>query len=215
MSDVAVLDRLIRERRSVRAFRPDPVPRSVIEELLEVARWAPSGSNIQPWRVAVLGGAQAGALRQRLEEAASVRTWSEKQIEALQTRVANGPMAWIIGCIDEPVWTFLAGGSMRFFDAPVALLVSYLGERGSATPAGIPAIVTTLMLAAHARGLGTVWLGWPMGQPELIQEAFELPEGEQPGAFVALGYPDPDAPVNQGRSPRYEVESFTRWIGWE
>jgi nitroreductase len=213
MTEAAVVDRLIRERKSIRAFRPEPVPRQVIEELLEVARWAPSGSNTQPWRVTVLGGQEAEALRQRLDEAADVRTWSETQTQALEDRIASGPMAWILDCVEEPIWTFLAGGSMRFFDAPVALLVSHQGERGSA-PAGIAAFVTTLLLAAHARGLGTVWLGWPLGQPEIIREAFALPAAERPGAFVALGYPDWEAPVNQARSPRYPVESFCRWIGW-
>lgn len=214
MTDAAIVDRVIRQRRSIRAFRPEPVPRAVIEELLEVARWAPSGSNRQPWRVTVLGGQAAEELRQRLEAAASVHAWSEAQMRALEGRIANGPMAWILDCIEEPIATFLAGGSMRFFDAPVALLVSYEGERGSA-PAGIAAFVTTLLLAAHAHGLGTVWLGWPLGQPEIIREAFALPPEERAGAFVALGYPNWEARVNQARSPRCPVEGFCRWIGWE
>ncbi len=215
MSDSRAIDQAIRERRSIRVFRPDPVPRQVIEEILDVARWAPSGSNTQPWRVTVLGGEQADTLRRRLEKAASVRTWTEAQMEAMQTRIANGPMAWILECVDEPIWQFLAGGSMRFFDAPVALLVSFPGKRGTSTPAAIPAFVTTLMLAAHARGLGTVWLGWPMGQGEIVREAFQLPEDEQASAFIALGYPDPDASVNQARSTRYGVDEFCRWIGWD
>lgn len=215
MSEAEVLERIIRERRSIRAFRPDLVPRQVIEELLEVARWAPSGSNMQPWRVTVLAGERVESLRGRLEAAASVRTWSQAQLEAQQTRIANGPMAWILKCVDEPIGQFLVGGSMRLFDAPVALLVSYPGEQSSSAPAAIPAFVTTLILAAHARGLGAVWLGWPLGQAEIIREAFELPEGEQAGALVALGYPDPLARVNQARSPRTDVAAFARWIGWE
>jgi nitroreductase len=215
MSNSSAIDQAIRDRKSIRVFRPDPVPRQVIEEILDVARWAPSGSNIQPWRVTVVGGERADTLRRRLEEAASVRTWTETQTTAMQERIANGPMAWILDCVDEPIWEFLAGGSMRFFDAPVALLVSFSGKKGTSAPAGIPAFVTTLMLAAHARGLGTVWLGWPMGQAEVVREEFELPEDEQASAFIALGYPDPDAPVNQARSTRYEVDAFCRWIGWE
>lgn len=215
MAEAEILDRIIRERRSIRAFRPEPVPRAMIEELLEVARWAPSGSNAQPWRVTTLAGARAERLRQRLVEAAGVRSWSEEQKQAQHERIARGPMAWILACIDKPVWEFLIGGSMRFFGAPVALLVSYPGQRGSATPAGVHAFVTTLMLAAHARGLGTVWLGWPLGQGEVIRDEFELPEDEQPGAFLAVGYPDPDARVNLARSPRYDVASFARWLGWD
>ncbi len=215
MTHSRAIDDAIRERRSIRVFRPDPVPRGLIEEILDVARWAPSGSNTQPWRVTVMGGEQADALRQRLEEAAGVRNWTEAQREAQHKRIASGPMAWILDCVDEPIWDFLIGGSMRFFDAPVALLVSYPGKGGSWAPAAIPAFVTTLMLAAHARGLGTVWLGWPMGQGDTVREAFALPDDEQASAFIALGYPDPEAPVNLARSTRYEVDEFSRWIGWE
>ncbi len=210
----AMMDRVIRERRSIRAFRPEPIPRQVVEELLDVARWAPSASNSQPWRVTTLAGEGVERLRQRLEAAANVKAWNQTQIEAFEDRIANGLMAWILDCIEEPIPTFLVEGSMRLFGAPVALLVSCEGERGG-MPAGVSAFVTTLLLAAYARGLGTVWLGWPLGHPEIIREEFALPEDERPCALVALGYPNWEARVNQRRSPRYPVESFTRWIGWE
>jgi nitroreductase len=79
----------------------------------------------------------------------------------------------------------------------------------------VPAFVTTLMLAAEARGLGTIWLGWPLGRPEIVRETLAIPEEEQLGAFVALGFPDRTAPVNLARSPRDAVSTFTRWMGWD
>ena len=62
----------IRTRRSIRAFRPDPVPREVLAELLDVCRWSPSGRNAQPWHFAVLGGAALDEVKARLDE--KVRT---------------------------------------------------------------------------------------------------------------------------------------------
>ncbi len=212
MSDRDVLDLVIRSRRSTRAFIDRPVARETVEELLEIARWAPSGSNGQPWRVTVALGSVAETLRKRLGEAAAVREMTPEQSERFRQRIAAGPMAWILDCLDEPVDQFLTMGSMTFFGAPVALVVSYPGRAHAPVPAGVHAFVTTLLLAAEARGLGTVWLGWPLGRPEVVRETLHIPEDEQLGAFVALGYPDPAAPVNRARSPRDETETFARWL---
>jgi nitroreductase len=63
--------------------------------------------------------------------------------------------------------------------------------------------------------LGTCWLGYPLSYGDLIREALHIPEEERLAAVVALGYPDPDSPANDYRSPRDEVEAFTRWVGFE
>ncbi|MHB1319501.1 MAG: nitroreductase [Anaerolineae bacterium] len=215
MTDVETVDRTIQARRSTRVFTPQPVSRETIEHLLDVARWAPSGSNSQQWRVTVASGAAAEDLRKRLREAATTRSMTPVQSESFRQRIASGPMAWILDCVQEPIDQYLTQRSMTFYDAPVALVVTYPGAAHAPVPAGVPAFVTTLMLAAEARGLGTIWLGWPLGRPEIVRGALAIPEEEQLGAFVALGYPDSAAPVNQARSPRDPVSSFTRWIGWD
>lgn len=214
MSQVDVLERVIHRRHSTRAFTSRSVEREMIETLLDIARWAPSGSNSQPWRVTVAGGAVAETLRERLREATTSRGMTPEQAESYRQRIAAGPMAWILDCIDTPVDEFLVAGSMAFFNAPVALVVSYPGTAHSPVPAGVHAFVTTLLLAAEARGLGTVWLGWPLGHSEIIRETLDIPDDERLGAFVALGYPDPDHPVNRARSPRDDTETFTHWLGW-
>lgn len=214
MSDRDVLNRVIRSRRSTRAFLERPVARETVEDLLAIARWAPSGSNGQPWRVTVAAGAVAETLRERLREATTSREMTPEQAESYRQRIAAGPMAWILDCIDTPVHEFLVAGSMAFFNAPVALVVSYPGTAHAPVPAGVHAFVTTLLLAAEAHGLGTVWLGWPLGHSEIIRETLDIPDDERLGAIVALGYPDPDHPVNRARSPRDDTETFTRWLGW-
>ncbi|MDD4876973.1 MAG: nitroreductase family protein [Dehalococcoidales bacterium] len=57
----------IRTRRSMRSFKPDPVPRKVLEELLDISRWAPSGGNAQPWYFSVLGGKLLDEIKAKLE----------------------------------------------------------------------------------------------------------------------------------------------------
>ncbi|MGI6368779.1 MAG: nitroreductase [Anaerolineae bacterium] len=215
MGDRETIDRIIRNRRSSRAFLPQPVPKQVIKELLEVARWAPSASNAQPWRVTVATGSVAEELRRRLGEAAEGQRMAPDQAAAYRQRIARGPMAFLLDHIQEPIDYFLPIRSMTFFDAPVALVLSFPGGEHAPAPAGVHAFATTLLLAAEARGVGAVWLRWPMGQREIIREVLAIPEDEQPSDFIALGYPDDSAPANQGRSPREEVSSFTRWLGWE
>lgn len=205
----------IQERKSIRAYTDQPVKQSVIKELLEIARWAPSGSNRQPWRVTVASGEHAELLRRRLDASVRERPMTDEQMTATHRRIAEGPMAWILDHVDKPIWQVLYHGSMSFFGAPVALVWTYPGGQNTSVPAAIPAMVTTFMLAAHARDLGTVWLGWPLGRPEIVRETLQIPEEEQLGAFVALGHPDRTASINQGRSTRYDVDTFARWLGFD
>jgi nitroreductase len=206
------IDEVIRQRKSIRAYSSRPVPRELIAEILDVARWAPSGSNSQPWHVTVVSGTLADTLRDRLQGAARDHAMTPQQLEVYQRRIASGPMAWLLDHVDEPIGEVLPMGSMVFFGAPVALVISFRGQPGTETPAGVSAFVTTLMLAAEARGLGTVWLGWPLRHGDVIRETLAIPQDEQLGAFVGLGYPDDDAPINRGRSPRNEIRTFTRWL---
>ena len=119
------------------------------------------------------------------------------------TRIAEGQ--------GQSLWEFVVLGSYRLYDAPVAVVVSYTGKRsGDVAP-----FVTTMLLAAHELGLGTCWLGYPVSYADLFHEILDIPEEERIGAVVSLGYPDPQAPANAYRSPRDEVKTFCRWIGFE
>jgi len=202
----------IKGRRSIRAFKPEPVPREAIATLLEIARWAPSGSNSQPWCVTVVQGERLEAWRQALLARLAENPWDEARRRAFEVRVRTGSLAELVALAGRSAYETLVEGSNRLYDAPVALVISFRGEEGARVPDAIPAFVTTLMLAAHGLGLGTCWLGFVMGERDLIREYAKIPADEQPTAVIALGYPDPAAPVNRFRSPREPVEAFTRWV---
>jgi nitroreductase len=202
----------IRGRISVRAYKADPVPRETIERLLEVARWAPSGSNSQPWRVTVVAGEALEAWRAMLIARAEASRWDAARQEAFDRRVRSGSLGALAALSERSPYELLVLGSNRLYDAPAAVVLSFSGEEGARTPDGIPAFVTTLMLAAHEMGLGACWLGFVMGQPDLVREHARIPADEQPAAVLALGYLDPDAPENRFRSPREPVGAFTRWV---
>jgi nitroreductase len=108
-------------------------------------------------------------------------------------------------------WEFIGVGSNSLYGAPVALVVSHPGKNSGDTLQ----FVTTILLAAHDLGLGTCWLGYPLVDSDLIQQILEIPEQEKITAVVALGYPDPSSPANAYRSPRDELATFVRWVGFE
>ena len=201
----------IHGRKSIRAFLPTPVPKDVLVQILEAARWAPSAVNRQQWRVTVAGGEACRALAGRLAERAlqgrpeaPEPTDTGRQGDSLVadlTRIAERQ--------GQSLWDFVVLGSHRFFGAPTIVVLSAPGRRGGdAVP-----FVTTMLLAAHDLGVGSCWLGYPLRYSELIREALGIPEEEAIGALVALGYPDPDSPATAYRSPRHELEMFVRWVG--
>jgi nitroreductase len=206
----------IRGRKSIRAFLPKPVPKETIEQVLEAARWAPTAVNRQQWRVTVATGETVKTLSERLVERARARkpgmSDSTGAPPEVQRRVdaLRADLAQIAQDLGQTRWEMVVLGSYGLYDAPVVVVVSYPGKRG----ANVSQFVTTLLLAAHDLGLGTCWLGYPLSYAELIREVLEIPEEERLGAVIALGYPDPDAPVNAYRSARDDLDQFVRWVGF-
>jgi len=207
----------IKGRTSIRAFLPTPIPQETIAQLLDAARWAPSGSNRQNWRVTVATGAPLQRLVERMDE--RVRRHQPDMSNAAKEKpeVRQGLQTLRAGLTElaeaqgKSLWEFIVRGSYRFFDAPVMLAVSHRGQNA----ANVATFVTTMLLAAHDMGLGTIWLGYPLGASDLIVEELGIPEDEKVRAIVALGYPDPGSPAATFRSSRDEVETCTRWVGFE
>ena len=210
----------IRSRKSTRAFLPTPVPKDVICQLLEASRWAPSGSNRQPWRVTVVTGPTREALAKRLVQEARAHQGTESakaESRSAEVRQREGLRADLRRIAEEmgvSMREFVIEGSYAFYDAPVVVFVSYMGPRAGGT-VDTSAFVTTMLLAAHDLGLATCWLGYPLSFGEIIREALDLPDDEKLAAVVALGYPDPASPAYEYRSPRAGVDTFVRWVGFD
>ena len=208
---------VIRGRKSTRAFLPDPVRKELIAQVLNAARWAPSGNNRQRWRVTVATGGTCRTLASHLAVRARERTPqapesgdpSEDKLPGSATLYAD--LTRIAYGLGHSYWEFVAVGSNSLYGAPVALVVSHPDKRDGVTSQ----FVTTMLLAAHDLGLGTCWLGYPLVDSDLIRQVLEIPEEERISAVVALGYPDPDSPANAYRAPRNELDTFVRWVGFD
>jgi len=210
----------LRSRQSARAFLDTPVPEATVVELLELARWSPSGSNIQPWRVHALTGEPLRALLREVGTAlvSGPPPAQEYQYYAsplpepyLGRRRANGWGLYGhlgIGKGDRAASAAQAMRNFAFFDAPVGLFffIDAALERGSWLDYGM--FLQSLMLAARERGLHTcpqaAWLPYHA----LVRRHCGEGEDRTLVCGMALGHLDATAHVNGFRTPRMPVESF-------
>ncbi|MEZ4361565.1 MAG: nitroreductase family protein [Kofleriaceae bacterium] len=214
----------LQTRRSTRTFTAEPVPRAVLERLLEAAITAPSNSNRQPWKYVIV---ESPALRRQLVE--RVRAAAE----ALAAQLARGPHAEEFGGYGDFFWQPLAAAAVlvlpcvrRLPDTLGALLRSAGVEPGAlqlpgdmpmevcATSAGVMA----MMLQAHAEGLGACWMAGPMIAARELEQLCAIREPELPASegfhllgALALGYPD-DAARAAAKPPRRPLALHARFL---
>jgi nitroreductase len=220
----------IRTRRSIRVFKPDPVPKKLLHELLDVSRWAPSGGNIQPWYFAVLAGPVLDKVTARLAEKA--KAWDGHQyVDTRPDLPRTGPypqslmprLQSLRAATDAirypPGTTNLEAKQLehrehmlRFFDAPAAIIVC-ADDRGSTSIVSIGAVTQTICLAALAYGLGTCIMGIPVLWPEIFREFLDIPQDRAIATSIAIGYPDLKAPINTFPRPREPLDNLVEWHG--
>lgn len=198
------LDELVRGRRSVRRFRPDPVPGELIEQLIAAAGWAPSPHGTQPWRFVILTGQ---AIKQRLADAMS-DAW-----------VHNLAMD---GEAPEVIEKRLAGSRRRLLEAPALILIClYLDDldrypdaerQASETTMAIQSLgaaAQNILLTAYRLGLDGGWMCAPLFCPETVRETLELSSSLIPHALLTIGY----AAADPKRRPRRPLSKLI--VAWE
>ncbi len=218
------LHEAVRNRRSIRQFLAKSVSEDIIRDIITDTLWSPSWGNTQPWEVVVATG-------QKLEE------FKKKNHEALlagKEAVTDIPMpqVWpddyrarykglgksVLGALsiaredkEARLQHFLK--MFGFFDAPAAILVAVdkeLSLEYAMLDAGI--FLQTFCLLAHDRGLGTCILAAMVSYPEIARELFSIPESKLFVMGTALGWPDPDDPVNCFKRERGSLDEFVRWV---
>lgn len=222
----AAVDAAITSRRSIRAFLPTPVPRATIEAILEVASRAPSGTNIQPWKVTVLTGEPL----RRLSAAITAVHDDPAAMAGHQEEYAYYPRQWVapyidrrrkigwdlygllgIGKTDKARMHAQHGRNYVFFDAPVGLIftIDRILEQGSWLDYGM--FLQNVMIAARGRGLDTCPQAAFTPFHKVIARELQLPEGEMVVCGMALGHADPDAIANRLVTEREPVAGFVRF----
>ncbi len=223
----ATVDAAITSRRSVRAFLPTPVPRSTIEDILRVASRAPSGTNMQPWRVHVLLGEARAALTRKIlaafDDPAQAAQhaedypyypseWFSPYLE--RRRKLGWDMYALVGIVkgDKARMHEQHGRNYRFFDAPVGLIYTIDRRLVQGSWLDYGAFLQNVMVAARARGLDTCPQQAFSRFHRIIEEHLALPPEQQVVCGMSLGWADPDAPINRLVSERESVDAFARFV---
>jgi nitroreductase len=212
----------ILSRRSVRAFLPRPVPRALIEEILEWAARAPSGGNLQPWRVDVLAGEPLAALIADAKASTpgemELKVYPSPLPEPYRTRRHRSGEALYeaigIGREDRPARLAQFARNFEAFGAPALLLFSIDRIFDRPQWAHLGMFIQNLMLLAQERGLGTCPQEAWAAMHVVVARHVELPEDRILHCGMALGYADPDAPINAFRTEREPVEEFATFRGF-
>jgi nitroreductase len=220
-------DEVVLGRRSIRGFKPDPVPMELIKEILTLAMRSPSSMNTQPWNFTVVTGEPLNRIRAGNTErnlagvphSREFRTGTafegvhrERQIGvAKQLFSAMG-----IARDDAPARMDWVLRGFRQFDAPVCVIITYdkVLSGSDDTPFDCGAVSTALVNAAWSRGLGAVINSQGIMQSPVVREHAGIADDQVIMKAIAIGWPDESFPANAVVSERKSVEEAARFVGF-
>jgi nitroreductase len=221
-------DDVILGRRSIRGYKPDPVPRALIEEILALAMRAPSSMNTQPWNFYVITGQaldkiRAGNTQRMIEGVPQSREFRTGEAFTGQHRdrqvgVAKQLFAAMgIARDDKEMRQDWVLRGFRQFDAPVCIIVTYdrVLANSDDTAFDCGAVATALVNAAWSRGLGAVINSQGIMQSPVVREHAGIADDQVIMKSIALGWPDHDFPANAVVSERKSVEEGAVFVGFE
>ncbi|MDW8001156.1 MAG: nitroreductase [Deltaproteobacteria bacterium] len=210
----------MKTRKSVRAFRDDPVPKEKIEEILKCALLAPSAINLQPWEFFVVSGEEKQRLSRRL-----IKAYQEKRIPCgpgnvkplPETLLKRGQDSFValstyVKQIGREFDEFINMGSCEFYGAPTAIIICLDLAFSQRRFIDIGIVLAYILLAVHDFGLGACPIGLIAAYEDEIKEVLNIPENKTVVIGVAVGYPDYESPVNAFKAQRDDLDKFVRWI---
>jgi nitroreductase len=223
----------IHQRKSIRAFKSDPVPREILKEIMELALRAPSWGNTQSWEFAVVTGKKLEEIRQAFVEKAAAAAQDNPDIPRprefpqpfdTRYRAVGRKVLELKGISREDKerrrWWILQG--LRLFEAPCAIYIytdrSFYqqGDGLNIWPVFDCGLVAeNIMLLATKYGLGTIAQIQAVVYPDALRKALEIPDSKVIVLGISVGYPNWDDPVNQLRSEREPLENVSTWYGFD
>jgi nitroreductase len=222
----------INQRKSIRAFKSDPVPKEILKEVMELALRAPSYDNTQPWELAIVTGKKLEEIRQAFVEKAAAEEPNPDiplvrefpQPYDTRRRVLGRKVFELKGIKREDkekrVWWLLQG--LRLFEAPCVIYI-YIdrafyqqGDTVNIWPVFDCGLVAeNIMLLATKYGLGTVAQIQAVMYPDVLRKALGIPDSKLIVLAISVGYPDWDDSVNQLRSEREPLDNVSTWYGFD
>lgn len=193
----------IQKRRSIRRFKPDPVPEDLIQQILESARLAPSGSNTQPWRFIVIKDAET---RQKLQTA----SYNQRHVGQAPVIIACCADIKAFGEFPERIDELIAAGALPAKTREVFVPSLKKGGLSAdikwhlliAATGNTDIAIEHMVLQAVESGLGTCWVRW--FDDNKVKEILEIPKNIEIIALLPIGYPAEDPP----QRPRFDLQKI-------
>lgn len=213
----------IQQRHACRAFLDKPVSDAVIKNILDTSRWAPSGVNTQPWKVAVVRGQHKQAITDALVLAKENQqtakpdyqyyptTWQEPYKGRRKDCGLALYGALEIGREDTEKQKQAWYNNYRFFGAPVGLFIFIDAGLAQGSWLDLGMFIQSIMLAAMDQGLASCPQASLADYPDIIRQQLDWPANDKLACGISLGYADAEHPVNRYRLDREPIETFTRW----
>ena len=218
------LEAAVRERRSIRKFKVDNIPKSVVEEILEAARWAPSWGNTQAWEFYVLTGEPLEAFRkENFEKLAAGEPFRPDvpmpEIWPEHMKKRYGELGRIILATlgvkreDKEGRNRFYGEMALLFGAPCLVVACIPGDTlVEYAMLDVGLITQTMCLVAHGKGVGTCIMAAAVGYPDVLRRIALIPENRRIIVSIAMGYPENADPINHFERPRAGLPEFVRWV---
>jgi len=216
MSEIS-LENAVRSRRSVRGFLATPVSEATLNKVFNLARWSPSGTNIQPWQVCVASGATRDVLRrefmQRVRDGIASNPdhvdikgrlgdpWRTRRRDCAKALYAAMDIEWE----DKQGRNDASFRNFELFDAPHVAFICMNEHFGVQSAADVGMYAQTLMLSMTNYGLASCAQGTMRNFPDLVRETFGLQPEVKVMFGISFGYEDTSVPANQARTIRAEL----------
>ncbi len=218
---------VLKSRRSIRAFKPDPIPQGTLKKILEEATWAPSWANTQPWEFVVATGkpfqeiirqyqAKGKAKERPYSDIARPPEFPETYLNRIKALAPPGPprsaeemekhMQWSLAHYGAPAAIFILIDK-SFFYTSRGMNVWSLYDCGG--------VAQNICLVAANYGLGTVQQAQAVPYPDVLRNVLGTPESKLFAIGISIGYPDWENPaMKTPRTTREPIDKITRWVGF-
>ncbi len=213
----------IKNRMSIRKFKPEPVAQDILRDVVETAQWSPSYKNSQPWEVVIVSGDKKNGLSDLMLELLDKGTENCPDIEAPQSwpkaeeaRIAHlfkqRKEASGIDLADPKVMLIAKKANFKFYGAPHAIYLFQDDSLSQWSLFDLGLFAQSLMLAAHAKGLGTVPQAFATDYAQDVKKFLDIDKSKRLVLGISIGYPDMESPANAFRTDRSPTDDIVRWL---
>jgi nitroreductase len=212
-------------RKSVRAYKPRPVPKDLMTKILDEAKRSPSCANTQPWEFHVFGGKVMEEMRRVYRERFlsgekakpeipyPFNKWPEPYFSRRMTLSKNQhKLLGIDSNNEEQVQQFWLKG-YSFFGAPNGIIISIADNLPTWSVLDVGIILQSILLLAHNHGLGCCTQLQMVAYPDIIRKLMNIPASKKIVVGLSIGYPDEDDIINKSMTERLTLDEMVTWHG--